>query len=58
MYYDTKYSPTKNLKPLNFAKGRTFAPKIILDEVANADATDLGFATADMNQIYCTISLC
>ena len=31
MYYDTKYSPTKNLKPLNFAKGRTFAPKIILD---------------------------
>ena len=30
MYYDTKYSPTKNLKPLNFAKGRTFAPKIIL----------------------------
>ena len=28
MYYDTKYSPTKNLKPLNFAKGRTFAPKI------------------------------
>ena len=31
MYYDTKYSPTKNLKPLNFAKGRTFAPKIILE---------------------------
>eukprot|EP00253_Pinus_taeda_P031200 PITA_31200 len=28
MYYDTKYSPTKNLKPLNFTKGRTFAPKI------------------------------
>ena len=28
MYYDTKYSPTKNLKPLNFAKGRTFTPKI------------------------------
>jgi len=28
MYYDTKYSPTKNLKPLNLAKGRTFAPKI------------------------------
>ena len=30
MYYDTKYSPTKNLKPLNFAKGRTFTPKIII----------------------------
>ena len=28
MYDDTKYSPTKNLKPLNFTKGRTFAPKI------------------------------
>jgi len=28
MYYDTKYSPTKNLKPLNFAKARTFATKI------------------------------
>ena len=28
------------------------------DEAANADAADLGFATADINQIYCTISLC
>ena len=27
------------------------------DEAANADAADLGFATIDINQIYCTISL-
>ena len=28
------------------------------DEAANADAANLGFATADINQIYRTISLC
>ena len=28
------------------------------DEAANADVVDLGLATADINQIYCTISLC
>jgi len=28
MYYDTKYSCNKNIKPLNLAQGRKFGPKI------------------------------
>eukprot|EP00253_Pinus_taeda_P009987 PITA_09987 len=41
MYYDTKYSPTKNLKPLNFAKGRTFAPKIFYDLILTGSDPNL-----------------
>ena len=30
----------------------------LVNEAANANVADLRFATADMNQIHCTISLC
>ena len=43
-------NPTVGLQDINYPS--------FDDEATNAVAADLGFATTDINQIYCTISLC